>query len=180
MHLSPAPLSEWVRSVNIAILKSTPADSAVLTDHQDMVHGTGCFVPWLVSGSAQPHNPDLGAGIFGAEECHMLQRYTNVLQLLSDETAHSRLQERHATVLDALGSNNTAMYVPDSLVAYTIAQLDIAQRGMPQPIAHSLSATQVRVVQMLLGHSDLSTTQIYTHVARERMKELHSQHHPRG
>ena len=74
---------------------------------------------------------------------------------------------------------------------WTIIKRHAASAGIARPVTpHTLRhafathllnhGADLRVIQLLLGHRDISTTQIYTHVARERLRSLHAEHHPRG
>ena len=91
---------------------------------------------------------------------------------------------------DALFPSNRAQQMTRQTFWHSIKRYSV-KAGINKPISphvlrhafatHLLNhGADLRVVQMLLGHSDISTTQIYTHVAKERLKDLHAKHHPRG
>ena len=117
---------------------------------------------------------------FGAEARRWIERY------LRD----ARGQILNGQVDDALfvtargGAMTRQMFW--ILIKKHAARAGISAPLSPHTLRHAFAThllnhgADLRVVQLLLGHSDISTTQIYTHVARERLKLLHAEHHPRG
>lgn len=116
----------------------------------------------------------------GQEAAHWIQRY---------------MQEARGALLEGRVSND--LFVTQRggamtrqafwlIVKKAAVKADIHAPLSPHVVRHAFAThllnhgADLRVVQMLLGHADISTTQIYTHVARERLKTLHARHHPRG
>jgi integrase/recombinase XerD len=117
---------------------------------------------------------------FGIEAGDWLQRYL----------AHARGDILSGQVSDALfitarGGPMTRQMFWKLIKKYALLA-GITQPLSPHTLRHAFAThllnhgADLRVVQLLLGHADISTTQVYTHVARERLRQLHARHHPRG
>ncbi|CBJ42155.1 site-specific tyrosine recombinase XerD [Ralstonia solanacearum] len=117
---------------------------------------------------------------FGAEAGDWLRRY-----LRDGRTALLGKRTADALFVTARGDGMTRQAFWHLIKRYAL-RADIHAPLSPHTLRHAFAThllnhgADLRVVQMLLGHADISTTQIYTHVARERLRTLHAQHHPRG
>lgn len=117
---------------------------------------------------------------FGEEAREWIERYMKQARLT---ILNNKVSD--ALFITALGGPMTRQMFWTLIKKYAL-KADIKVPLSPHTLRHAFAThllnhgADLRVVQLLLGHADISTTQIYTHVARERLKKIHAQHHPRG
>lgn len=158
----------------------------------ETLYATGLRVSELVSLKTLATNLDanvvrvLGKGAkerlvpLGEEAAHWIARY---LKEARSELKGKR--ESETLFITARGAGMTRQAFWHLIRRYGTRAIP-GKRLSPHVLRHAFAThlinhgADLRVVQMLLGHADISTTQIYTHVARERLKQLHAKHHPRG
>lgn len=116
----------------------------------------------------------------GEEALDWLERYLSLARsmiLKGRSTADLFVTQRGEAMTRQAFWYRIKLYARDSGISKALS---------PHTLRHSFAThllnhgADLRVLQLLLGHSELSTTQIYTHVARQRLQELHAKHHPRG
>ena len=192
----PRPLPKVLSENDVETLLAVPdiETSAGLRDRAmiETLYATGLRVSELVG--LKLLNLDLNAAVLrvtgkggkdrlvplGEEALHWLSRYLK-------EARPSMLNgKRCAEVFVTARGGGMTRQAFWHLLKRRAQQAGIHKPLSPHTLRHAFAThllahgADLRAVQMLLGHADISTTQIYTHVARERLKQLHSRHHPRG
>lgn len=190
------PLPKSLTEVEVEALLAAPDASAALGLRDramlELLYATGLRVSELVGLSLARVNPRqgivrvLGKGgkerlvPVGEEALASLETY---LRDARPELLDGRPSE--AVFVTARGEGMTRQAFWHLIKRYA-RRAGIVRPLSPHTLRHAFAThlldhgADLRALQMLLGHSDLSTTQIYTHVARERLKHLHASHHPRG
>ena len=115
----------------------------------------------------------------GAEAVYWIERY---LAEARPQLAKGRLIDELFVSQKRTGISRQLAWMIVKQYAEAAGIAELSPHGLRHAFATHLvnHGADLRVVQMLLGHADISTTQIYTHVANERLKSIVSEHHPRG
>jgi integrase/recombinase XerD len=197
MPVKPSRLPKVLSEVQVeALLGAPPSDTPLgLRDRAmlETLYATGLRVSELVGLKLHEVNFDMGVvRIFGkGSKERLVPLGEESIDCLRDYLAEGRPallggRQSRDLFVTARGSAMTRQAFWHLIKRYALlAGMDPA-RLSPHVMRHAFAThllnhgADLRVVQMLLGHADISTTQIYTHIARERLKSLHAQHHPRG
>lgn len=192
----PRPLPKTLTEADVESLLAAPAldqplglrDRAML----EVLYASGLRVSELVTLKVPQVSRDMGVVRvmgkgskerlvpLGEEALSWLERYLKEARpaLLGERTSDALFVTTRAAVM-------TRQAFWHLLKRYAL-QAGLHKPISPHTLRHAFAThllnhgADLRVVQLLLGHADISTTQIYTHVAQERMKQLHARHHPRG
>lgn len=192
----PRPLPKTLTEADVEGLLAAPAldqplglrDRAML----EVLYASGLRVSELVTLKVPQISRDMGVVRvmgkgskerlvpLGEEALSWLERYLHEARpaLLGGKTSDALFVTTRAAVM-------TRQAFWHLLKRYAL-QAGLRKPLSPHTLRHAFAThllnhgADLRVVQLLLGHADISTTQIYTHVAQERMKQLHAKHHPRG
>lgn len=189
----PLPLS-MTESEVLQLLQAPDVDTVIgLRDRAmlEMVYGCGLRVSELVSITVDQINVNQGVvRLFGkGNKERLVPLGEHALRWLERYMQASRPDLQQGPCDTLFLSRRGAAMTRQSFwyrVKAHAQKAGVSAALSPHSLRHAFAThlvnndADLRVVQLLLGHSDLSTTQIYTHVARERLKQLHAMHHPRG
>jgi integrase/recombinase XerD len=190
------PLPRSLTEADVDALLSAPAlgDPLGLRDKAmlEVLYASGLRVSELVALKAAQLSHDMGVVRVlgkGAKE-RLVPVGEEALAWIRRYTQEARPQLLAGRVSDSLFVTARAQPMTRQafwqIVKRYAVRAGVSSAISPHTLRHAFAThllnhgADLRVVQLLLGHADISTTQIYTHVARERLKQLHGRHHPRG